>query len=894
MKGIFCVKHEKTIINLQHNKGEISATELLDVSPAISSYDYIRTLHDDKSGNLWIGTSSCLLKYNLYTENLERAIENTGRINGIISSAAGDVYLATESSGMFCLQANGATNNFPVNENCTKITVDPDNNVWVGTQQGNVYCYNPENGNLVSFAEKCGLNGDVILGIEAGLDGSIWIITDQKITIFNSSNQTFDIIRAADPAVRMNNFRCIFLDDAGTIYIGGTEGFLICPSGSLPQKTVACRYPLKLTAIHINNGVKMFDQDNKTITMNHSESDIELFFSTFDPLNAGKIRYAFRNRSGAGNWNYLPEGHNNIYLAQLPKGHNELEVMFTDENGYWNDQIYTVGIYRTPAWYETWQALLLYTAVILSLVFYFIRAYIKRQKYKNKKIMEEQVAQMKYLFFTNVSHELRTPLTLIITPLQGIINNITDAGTKKQLELINRSAQNLLGIVNQLLDFRKVEMGGESLSLTKSDMKELLKSVYDNFRLISSEKNIAFEFFCGPGPLWIYFDYDKVRKIVNNLLSNAFKFTIKGEVALTLDIEYKNERPYAVIGVEDTGCGIPENELKKIFDRFHQVKGQNASGGSGIGLHLVNEYAAMHGGEVSVASTLGKGTCFSVYIPADLDDKDFSDALPEEPAGEFETEDSGDGSGQKKILIVEDNPDFREYLKNELGRSYKVFEAKHGREGEKMVLENDPDIVVTDLMMPEMDGIELCHRIKNNIKISHIPVILLTASMDAENEKRGYKEGADAYISKPFDMDILLLRIGKLIEQQQHRRQSFKDETGVNPENVTISALDEKLMEKALALIEKNMGNAGYTVEEFSNDMAMSRANLFRKIRSITGMSPNEFVKSIRLKEAARLLSEGELPIVEIAGRVGFNTPGHFTKSFKRMFGVLPSQYVGK
>lgn len=447
-----------------------------------------------------------------------------------------------------------------------------------------------------------------------------------------------------------------------------------------------------------------------------------------------------------------------------------------------------------------------------------------------------------------------------------------------------------MSLVNQLLDFRKIEVGGEVLTLNNGDINAFLLSIYEDFRLVAAERNINFAYQTDLASCYMYFDTNKVRKMINNLLSNAFKFTQSGgEISMALHEETRNGRRYAVISVKDTGKGIPVEEISRIFECFHQSHVQSNNMGSGIGLYLVKEYANLHQGDVYVQSEIDKGSIFSVYIPADLQASvneilDIGDDKKDTAVG--------DGVEQeKKILIVEDNTEFRTYLKNELSHYYTVFEARDGLEGEREVLDKEPDIIITDLMMPGIDGVELCHRVKNNIAVSHIPVILLTANSNIENEKKGYKEGADAYMLKPFHLEILLLRIQNLIEQKLQRQRKFKKEIEVNPAKLTISAIDEILLKKVLEMVEKNLSNTEYSIEDLSSDMCMSRASLYRKINTLTGLSPTEFVKNIRLKKATELLKEGKYSVVEIADRVGFNTPSYFTKSFKRMFGVSPTQY---
>lgn len=890
--GVFCVLKEKIVLLLQYKENKIYDSEIVDITPVTDPGERIRTLHEDKSGYLWIGTSQNLFRYNQKTKELYKIWENTGIINDIISSDNHEIYLATEANGLLCLSRNNKKSSHKVNENCVNLTITPDREIWIGTQQGNIYRFTPQTHELISMAKECGLDGDVISIIEASSSGKVWIMTNNKITIFDPAKKTFNTIHASDPTVLMSNFNCLDKDENDNFYIGGTEGFLTCPALFQEKASETSQTsPLNLTAIKVNGQLKVFDYENEVIKLMPNERNVELFLSTFNPMNREKIHYAFKYKNDDSYWNYLLQGQNSIYLPQIPKGYNEIEVKATDKNGYWDNNIMTIRIYLSPKWYETWLAYSIYVILLIAIAFYLIHLYIKRQKDKNRIQMEERIAQMKFRFFTNISHELRTPLTLIITPLDTIIKKVSDADVKKQLGTVYKNAQSLLELVNQLLDFRKIEMGGETISLSRGDMKNILAVIHENFQSLAIQKKITFSFHCEPEAVYMNIDYKKIQKIVNNLLSNAFKFTEEaGKITLALEIETIDNRKYAIIKVEDTGAGIPENELGNIFERFHQVNDKKNNGGTGIGLHLVKEYTEMHQGRITVKSVINTGTTFSVYIPTDLAMEKEPD-IEEEKEAYTEKEEMNTADSGKKILIVEDNSEFRAYLKNELSRYFIVYEASDGEEGEKEALDKEPDIVITDLMMPKVNGFELCHRIKNNIKISHIPVILLTASSNIENEKTGYLEGADAYISKPFNWDILLTRIQNLIKQGTQRQQNFKKDIEATPKSITISSLDEKLMEKAINLIETNICNSEYSVEDLSSDMAMSRVNLFRKIRSITGMPPSEFIKSIRLKRAAKLLSQGELNVVEVAYSVGFNTPSYFTKSFKKMFGVLPTEY---
>lgn len=743
---------------------------------------------------------------------------------------------------------------------------------------------------------ECGLNGNSIYNITTDRKGKLWILTRQNVTIFSPEKQTFSTLRASSPHIDMENFLCMYKDSDDCFYIGGQNGYLSVRTNAFSDKKKEKDFLPRLTAVTVNSQTRPISSATTTLKLPPSAQDLTLHLSTFTPLHSQNIRFAFRHAGRHEEWNVLPQGQNSIHLSQLSKGDNSLEIKSTDANGHWNEtQSQVLHIYRAPWWYETYAAYFLYVLGAVAVLFIYIRHVLKRQQAKNQQAAQKQMEEMKYRFFTNISHELRTPLTLIIAPLEYLLKKEENPDTRKQLKTIDRNAHNLLSLVNQLLDFRRIEMKGETLALETFNLKDMLSRIYESFLPMSEEKNIRFDFHCHPETFLVTADSPKIEKVVNNLLSNAFKFTPQGgHVTLKAYPEPSDGREMAVIQVEDDGIGIPTEEQTHIFERFHQASSHKGNTGSGIGLNVAKEYVQMHHGKINVSSSPGKGSRFTVRIPGGNIGHVPSPLLPATPQQENPMDNPPlpvDYTVRSKILLVEDNNDFRHYLQEELRRHFVVFEASDGEEGEAVALQQKPDIIITDLMMPKMDGIELCKRIKHNIDVSHIPIILLTASASVENEERGYKEGADAYMTKPFKWEILTARIHNLLAQRRQQQNEFKQNAEAEAKDVTISPADEDFLNKALRFVEKNMDNSEYSVDELSDDMAMSRATLFRKMRSVIGMSPTDFIRNTRLKRAAQLITEGRLSVTEIAYSVGYSSPGHFTKSFKKEFGVLPTQY---
>ena len=558
----------------------------------------------------------------------------------------------------------------------------------------------------------------------------------------------------------------------------------------------------------------------------------------------------------------------------------------------------------------SWWAYLLYT-IGLVVVFFLARyRMLKREREKfhlqqieNEVAKNEEINNMKFRFFTNVSHELRTPLTLIISPLEGMLKETTDELQSTRLQLMYRNAQRLLHLVNQLLDFRKGEMSTHQLSLSEGDIISYVHSVCNSFLLMADKKHIQFSFFSGIDTFSMAFDADKVGKIVMNLLSNAFKFTPEGG-RVTVMIEHVAGTPDMLeIKIADTGIGISDVDKEHIFERFYQAdhKGVEETTGNGIGLSLVRDFVTLHEGEVKVFDNIGTGSVFVIQFPVKHVETQVQ--LPPETGisiGEEEDKEIKEETREETerkdfplLLIVDDNEDFRIFMRYSLELRYRVKLAVNGNEAWEMMQEELPDLVISDVMMPQMDGNELCRLIKQDKRTAYIPVILLTARQNTEAKLEGLQTGADDYVTKPFNMTILVLRIRKLIELSRYHRvtQGMIDPA---PSEIVITSLDEKLIEKAIKYVEDNMSRTELSVEELSRELGMSRVHLYKKLLQITGKTPIEFIRVIRLKRAAQLLRESQLHVSEVAFEVGFNNPKYFSRYFKDEFGVLPSVYQEK
>jgi signal transduction histidine kinase/AraC-like DNA-binding protein len=535
---------------------------------------------------------------------------------------------------------------------------------------------------------------------------------------------------------------------------------------------------------------------------------------------------------------------------------------------------------------------------------------------KNLQIME--MDQMKTRFFSNVSHEFRTPLTLIIGPLEDILSKeeLTEKN-RVTMERMHRNAVRLLGLINQLLDLSKLDAGSMRLELSESDILRFSRLIISSFQPLADRKNIHYEVSIPAKEYITYFDHDKLEKILTNLLSNAFKYTPdEGEIECQIKIASRgknNDLDFMNIRISDSGPGIPLEMVDKIFDRFYQVEGswQHSSGGTGIGLSLTRELVGLQHGQIKVESAEGKGSTFTIIFPLgkehldkhefqigekeDLEDAGIANAVL--VSGSYENRQTEDGgmeeqNGKAKILVVEDSEDVRAHLLDNLEDQFTMLEAVDGEEGLSLATETIPDIIITDLMMPKMDGVELCKRLKSDERTSHIPVIMLTAKATVESRIEGLETGADAYMTKPFNMQELQTRLKSLIEQRKKLRERFSKETDLGPSDIAVTSVDEKFLNKAIQIIEQNLGDCDFDVTAMTGEIGMSRMQLFRKLKALTNQTPSEFIRTIRLKRAAQLLKKNFGNVAEITYEVGFNNLSYFAKCFRELYGVSPSEYA--
>ena len=912
------------------------------VGNALASNNVWALVEDDK-GRIWIaslgGGLQCLEPssgtFETYASNNSALLENN-----VTSLCWGDdntLFFGTANQGVGMMdmrtreikKVQGQSGSMKMsNDAVNHVYKDSRGLIWIATREG-LNVYDVRRHLFLDLSPVAEAKGSFIAAITEDQERNMWVSTSRKVirvTVASDGKGSylFDS-RAYNSEDGLQNCdfnqRSIKTLHNGIIVIGGLYGVNVFAPDHI-------RYNKMLPNVMFT-GLSLFDEAVKVgqsyggrVSIEKELNDVEnvefdykqnIFSVSFASDNYNlpeKTQYMYKLEGFNNDWLTLPLGVHNVTFTNLAPGKYVLRVKAINSDGYVGMKEATLGIVVNPPFWMSWWAYLLYT-IGLVVVFFLARyRMLKREREKfhlqqieNEVAKNEEINNMKFRFFTNVSHELRTPLTLIISPLEGMLKETTDELQSTRLQLMYRNAQRLLHLVNQLLDFRKGEMSTHQLSLSEGDIISYVHSVCNSFLLMADKKHIQFSFFSGIDTFSMAFDADKVGKIVMNLLSNAFKFTPEGG-RVTVMIEHVTGTPDTLeIKIADTGIGISDVDKEHIFDRFYQAdhKGVEETTGNGIGLSLVRDFVTLHEGEVKVFDNIGTGSVFVIQFPVKHVETQVQ--LPEETGmsvGDEEDremkEEVREETGRKDsplLLVVDDNEDFRIFMRYSLELQYRVKLAVNGNEAWEMMQEELPDLVISDVMMPQMDGNELCRLIKQDKRTAHIPVILLTARQNTEAKLEGLQTGADDYVTKPFNMTILVLRIRKLIELSRYHRvtQGMIDPV---PSEIVITSLDEKLIEKAIKYVEDNMSRTELSVEELSRELGMSRVHLYKKLLQITGKTPIEFIRVIRLKRAAQLLRESQLHVSEVAFEVGFNNPKYFSRYFKDEFGVLPSVYQEK
>ena len=891
----------------------------------------------DGEGNLWLGTLSALVRFNPEQRSfttIEKEKDGTPVVSKQITTLFRDshkrLWIGGEE-GLSVFKQEGLdiqkASILPVS-NVTKLFTNciyeaSNGVIWVGTREG-FYCFNEKDKQIKRYNTTNGLPNNVVYGILEDSFGRLWLSTNRGISCFNPETEKFRNFTESD-GLQSNQFNTASYcrTSVGQMYFGGINGI----TTFRPELLLDNPYtpPVVITKLQLFNKVVRPDDETGILTKNISETksitlkswqtafSIEFVVSNY--ISGQHNTFAYKLEGYDKEWYYLTDSRTVSY-SNLPQGTYQFLVKAANSDGKWNPIPTALEIIVLPIWYKTWWALLIFFATFAGFITFVFRFFWMRKSMeaqleieRRDKEHQEEINQMKMRFFINISHELRTPLTLILTPLQEIINKISDRWTRNQLEYIQRNANRLLHLVNQLMDYRRAELGVFELKAKKGNAHQLIQDNFLFYDKLARHKKITYTLHSELEDKEVLFDANYLELIVNNLLSNAFKYTESGQ---SITVTLKEENGWLLLQVSDTGIGIPINKQGKIFERFYQIESEHV--GSGIGLSLVQRLIELHHGRIELDSEENKGSTFSVYLPQDLSVYKPSELASNNEQNEEEqvystnskamyfidtekVENESVESGDKKrgtILIVEDNNEIRRYLSNGLADLFNTLEAGNGEEALEKLKDNEVDVIVTDVMMPVMDGIKLCKNVKQNIRTCHIPVIILSAKTDIKDQMEGLQMGADDYIPKPFSLAILTTKIQNMMRTRRRMLDKYAKSLEVEPEKITFNAMDEALLKRAMAIVEKNMDNIEFSTDEFAREMNMSRSNLHLKLKAITGESTIDFIRKIRFNEAAKLLKDGRYTVAEVSTMVGFNTPSYFATGFKKYVGCLPTEYIKK
>ncbi|MEW6511068.1 MAG: two-component regulator propeller domain-containing protein [Bacteroidota bacterium] len=888
-------------------------------------------IYEDHAGDLWIATNGGLSRLDRGTMRFQHYLHKGEMLDlGFYIGAVcqprtwTDGSLLLGSRGLYKFRpADGSLARYEhvsdlpgshVDHMIHTLYEDATANIWVGTFAGLFML--GANGTFRDFREEQSLPTSLVSQIIEDRDGFLWVGTaDKGLVKYDPTGGTLRTYEVKEGFLT-NEFPvsspCRSKD--GTLYFGRGNGLTRFNPQSVRDNTFVP--PIRIT------GMRIFDRphvpergfdESDGITLSHTETMLVIEFIALSFTDAEENQYAYRMEGLSDEW-FFCKSQRTATFTNLDPGEYVFHVKGSNCDGLWNEAGTSLRIVITPPWWRTAWAYGLYGVILMSALYGVHRTRLNRQRLRHQLQIEQleaqklkEVDQVKSRFFSNVSHEFRTPLTLIIGPAEKLRASLSDPRSLEDANLIYRNAKKLHGLINQLLDFARVEAGSMKLAVSSGDIVVFVNRAVQSYQSWAERKRIGLTFECDQDFFRGFFDRDKVEKILNNLVSNALKFTQEGgRVTVSLsNLQSGGHRP-AELAVCDTGIGISAEHLPHIFDRFYRIDESHKTEGTGIGLALTRELVELHHGTISVKSETAKGSEFIVRIPlhreAYSDDEIAESRVGTETEGELGRFVSAAESvpslpaelpcpGERPIiLVVEDNADVRAYVRGYLEAEYAVLEAEDGAKGLAKSIETIPDLVVSDVMMPAMDGYELCRALKQDERTSHIPVILLTARAATESKIEGLATGADDYLTKPFEAPELLARISNLIEGRRLLREKWSKTVALRPGEVAVTSLDDPFLRRVMASVQTNMGKASYGVDELAHDACLSRSQLHRKLVALTNLPPAEFTRRMRLLRARDMLDKNAGTVAEVAEYVGFSDASYFAHAFQKEFGVLPSE----
>lgn len=819
-----------------------------------------------------------------------------------------------------------------------------DGALWIGTRSSGLLRYHPLQG-FRTYTLRDGFASNEIMDVTQDPQGNTWVATSYGLSLITASMERVTTYFQTDRLQSQQFYPHCSLNTSSMIYFGGNTGLVQFAPRRVISKITKSPVPLVLTEIRINSVVQHPAEgeiltrtlnDTERIVLNHKQRNIDIGYEAVTFLSPENVRYAYRLYGGDIDeaWNYV-ENRRSANYAHLPAGHYIFELKAQNPDGFWNEEPRRLEIVIKPSPLLTWYAFLFYIAAAGGAAWCANRLYLRRRLQKMELQLtrtelerEKELTNMKINFFTNISHELRTPLSLIYGPVNMLLGVTDEKRSRELVNLINYNIQQLLKLIDQTLSLSRIENDTLPLSVCRQDIIPYVNRLTEGFACLAREKRIALRTTSEPaGRMIVAVDADKFSKVLSNLVSNALKYTPEGghvDITLTetetLPEKLAGAAPasrYLIVSVTDDGIGMSQEDVELIFERYKRLtQNERSTVGTGIGLHYVRQLLLVHKGSIAAEVRPEGGMRFTFAIPVDESLYDlageptvaaeFIDGMTTAAAREIlpggnVSGNSGGGNPEPrpKIVLVEDNPQLQRYCHSIFAPRFDVFTADNGADGLDLISTEMPDVVITDILMSKMDGYELCFRIKNNVELSHIPVVILTAKATDEEKILGYQRGADVYITKPFNPELLQAVVDNLLTVRGKLRNMILFESGklstiskAKMEEVKLSAADQAFINKLYELIDKNISDSTLNISAISNEMCMSRASFFRKIKSLTGVTPNNFILIYRLNRAIEMIRSQKYRFSEISDLLGFSSQSYFSRCFKQHFGITPKDYV--
>ncbi len=918
--------------------------------PGSLSDNRVSDLLEDSKGRFWVGTSGGGLnlldkknaRFKRYTEGNQligsdyvfKIIED--HQHNIWVGTSFGIHLLLEKEDRFVRFVNDPLNgNSLINDNVNSLIEDKRGYLWICTRDG-LSVYNPKTAIFQNFTKLNGLPDNNLTAIQQDSGGNFWLSSSNGLSRISVKygkklSLVFDNFDENDglQGKEFNRNASVGLR-TGELAFGGPDGVNIFFPSRIKTNAPAPKlfitdfqlFGESVSTIADRKGKAILEKsivDTREIVLDHDQNVFAIEFAALNFTGPDEVRYQYMLEEFDKTWIEAGQNTRKAAYTNLPPGKYRFKVRSQGPGSTSNIQGASLVIIIRDPWYTSPLAYFLYL-LIAGLGFYYIRHRgiqrlkrefsVEQQKIESQRLLENERIEtlrsreldaLKIKFLTNISHEFRTPLSLILAPIDKILTADYDSRLKEQVSLIHKNAKRLLNLVNQLLDFREMEMKELKLQKRKGEIVSFIREATYSFKDVGEKKNIQLSFNSAYDVLNVKFDHDKLERILFNLLSNSFKFTPEGgKVSVSVDC-LMAENYLLEIKIMDTGIGVPKQQQEKIFESFFQHEHDDSiiNQGSGIGLSITKEFINLHQGQISLESDEGLGSCFTVLLPFEelrnqiqLRNDASKELITDTGSTEGEQQQPQISSKKPTVLIVEDDTDLRFFLRDSLKTDFNVIEAQNGKEGWQKALFYHPDIVVSDISMPLMDGIDLCMKIKSDARTSQVPVILLTALTAEHQQLEGLETGANDYMTKPFSFEVLRSKIRNILSQQESSRKRFSKQVEVSPPTVELESPDEQFLREVLAEIEKNIDNSNFSVDMLSKLVLVSRGTLYTRMVALTGKTPLEFIKSYRLKRAAQLLAQGKFNVSTICYKTGFKTTKNFVKSFKEEFNVLPSQYA--